>query len=99
MGTPNSILNADFYISFYKFDHWTKAKKTPAPINSPATEWGGKMTRDGKYFFFGSSRNKIYDHLPQQENIQQYEKRLKSPGNRLGDIYQVDAAELFKLAE
>lgn len=99
MGTPNSILNADFYISFHKYGHWTQAKKIPPPINSTATEWGGKMTRDGKYFFFGSSRNKIYDQLPQPENIQQYEKRLNSPGNGIGDIYQVDAAELFKLVE
>jgi Tol biopolymer transport system component len=99
MGTPNSIQNTDFYISFHKNGHWTQAKKIPEPINSSATEWGGKMTRDGKYFFFGSSRNKIYDHLPQRENMQQYEKRLNSAGNGLGDIYQIDAAELFRLVE
>ena len=99
MATPNNLQNTDFYISFYSSGHWTKAKKMPPHINSSTTEWGGKMTPDGKYFFFGSSRNIIYDHLPKQENIQQYNKRLKSPGNGLGDIYQIDAAELFRLVQ
>jgi len=99
MATPNNLQNTDFYISFYSNGHWTKGKKIPPPVNSPATEWGGKMTPDGKYFFFGSSRNIIYDHLPTKENIQQYNKRLKSAGNGLGDIYQIDAAELFRLVQ
>ncbi len=75
---PNGIAHADFYISYNKNGVWSKAEKLPEPINSYATEWGGKVTRDGKYFFFGSSRNKITDTLPQRENMQQYEKRLHS---------------------
>ena len=91
---PGGIANADFYISYNLNGKWTKAKKLPPPINSAATEWGGKVTRDGKYFFFGSSRNKINDVLPQRENMQQFEKRLNTPGNGLGDIYFVDFSAL-----
>ena len=87
---PNGITHADFYISYNNNGVWSKAKKLPEPINTSATEWGGKVTRDGKYFFFGSSRNKITDNLPQRENMQQYEKRLHAAGNGLGDIYYVD---------
>jgi hypothetical protein len=46
--------------------------------------------------FFGSSRNKITDNLLQTENMQQYEKRLHSAGNGLGDIYYVDMKALKK---
>jgi Tol biopolymer transport system component len=93
---PNGIAHADFYISYNKNGVWSKAMKLPEPINSYATEWGGKVTRDGKYFFFGSSRNKITDNLPQTENMQQYEKRLHSAGNGLGDIYYVEMSALKK---
>jgi len=86
---PNGIAHADFYISYNINGQWSKAKKLPAPVNSAATEWGGKVSRDGKYFFFGSSRNRINDVLPQRENIQLYQKRLRSAGNGLGDIYRV----------
>lgn len=48
------------------------------------------MTRDGKYLFFGSNRNKITDRLPQRENAATFEHRMHSPGNGLGDIYFVD---------
>jgi Tol biopolymer transport system component len=93
---PNGIAHADFYISFNRNGVWSKAQKLPEPINSYATEWGGKVTRDGKYFFFGSSRNKITDTLPQREDMQQYEKRLHSAGNGLGDIYYVEMSALKK---
>jgi len=89
MATPNGIAHADFYISHNVNGTWSKAKKLPALVNSSATEWGGKVSPDGKYFFFGSSRNKINDRLPAQENIHTYEKRLRSAGNGLGDIYRV----------
>ena len=91
---PNGIANADFYISYHVNAKWTKAKKLPPPINTGVTEWGGKVTRDGKYFFFGSNRNKITDALPERQNMQQFEKTLHSPGNGLGDIYQVEFSKL-----
>lgn len=89
---PNGLGNADFYISYNEDGKWSKAKKLPEPINSSGIEWGGKITRDGKYFFFGSNRNKITIELPKHEDIQQFSKRLNSPGNGLGDIYMIDAA-------
>lgn len=91
---PNGIANADFYISKRVNGKWTKAKKLAAPINTAATEWGGKVTRDGKYFFFGSNRNKIADALPHRQDINEFEKTLNSPGNGLGDIYFVDFSSI-----
>jgi len=91
---PNGLTNADFYISYNMQGKWSKAKKLSSPINSAATEWGGKVTRDGRYFFFGSSRNKVNDALPQREDLQHFEKRLHATGNGLGDIYQVNFSSL-----
>jgi hypothetical protein len=90
---PNGLGNADFYISQRVNGVWSKAKRLPEPINSDATEWGGKMTRDGR-FFFGSSRNKITDNLPRREDMKDLNLRLHSAGNGLGDIYFVDWKEV-----
>lgn len=83
---PNGLTNADFYLSFNLNGTWSKAEKLPAPVNSPATEWGGKVTRDG-YFFFGSNRSLISGKLPEREDMKQFRQRIESPGNGLGDIY------------
>ncbi|MBN9379904.1 MAG: PD40 domain-containing protein [Chitinophagaceae bacterium] len=87
---PNGLGNADFYISHRVNGTWSKAKKLPEPINSPVTEWGGKVTRDGKFFFFGSNRNKINDVLPGREDMKAFDLRLHSAGNGLGDIYYIE---------
>ena len=91
---PNGLANADFYISYRVNGKWSKAKRLPDPINSPATEWGGKVTPDSKYFFFGSSRNKITDVLPQREDMKTFELRSHRAGNGLGDIYFIDLSTL-----
>jgi hypothetical protein len=74
-------------------------KKISEPVNSLATEWGGKVTRDGKNFFFGSSRsllNVTLPVLPQKENMQEFEKRINGCRNGLGDIYYVDLSAIKK---
>jgi hypothetical protein len=82
--------NMDLYYSRRINGTWTHAQKLPAPINSAATEWGAKMTRDGKYLFFGSNRNMVSDKLPGREDAAKFERRMHSAGNGLGDIYFVD---------
>ncbi|MEO6406876.1 MAG: hypothetical protein ABIO32_15390 [Ferruginibacter sp.] len=95
MGTyPATISNSDFCISYNVNGKWTKAIKLPAPINSPATEWGGKVSPGGKYFFFGSNRSTVKDVLPKNESIDQFQERLHSVGNGLGDIYYVNLSAL-----
>ena len=96
---PNGLANADFYISYNRNGKWSKGKKISEPVNSLATEWGGKVTRDGKYFFFGSSRSLLdatLPVLPRKENMQEFENRINSCGNGLGDIYYVDISAIEK---
>lgn len=87
---PGGLINGDFYISHRMNGQWSKAVKLASPINSPATEWAPKVTRNGKYFYFGSTRNNVTDSLPGREPLSIFKKRLNSAGNGLGDIYYVD---------
>lgn len=94
MATPDKVTNADFYVSYNRNGKWSKAVKMESAINSDVTDWGGKMSRDGKYFYFGSTRSNIDFSLPQKENAEQFNKRLNEPGNGLGDIYMIESAGL-----
>lgn len=91
---PKGLINGDFYISYKKDGEWSKAKKIRAPVNSAATEWSPKVTHDGKYFFFGSTRNKLNGALPEKETLETFEKRLRSAGNGLSDIYYINFSAL-----
>jgi len=94
---PKSLKNADLYISYNKDGKWSTAQKLPSPVNSDAIEFSPKITRDGKYFFFSSTRSLPPQQFPTPETTTQLQKRLRSPGNGLCDIYQLDAATLFSL--
>ncbi|HVI43528.1 MAG TPA: hypothetical protein VM802_01610 [Chitinophaga sp.] len=93
---PRGLINGDLYVSVRRSGSWTKARKLPTPFNSAATEWSPKVTRDGRYFFFGSTRNRIKGTLPQRESLRQLETRINKAGNGLGDIYYIDFAQLEK---
>jgi len=51
---------------------------------------GSKVTRDGKYFFFGSAGIKLPMHCRNVKTWKQFEKTLNTAGNGLGDIYKID---------
>ncbi len=91
---PNGLVHADLYFSHNNNGTWTKPVKLPAAINSDATEWSPKVTRDDKYFFFGSTRNTNVGQAPKTETITDLEKRLNSAGNGLSDIYKVEFSAL-----
>ena len=76
---PKGLINADFYISYNQKGVWSSPAKLAAPLNSTATEWSPKITRDGKYFFFGSTRNR-----------ELFDEKTKD----LSDIYQIDIKAL-----
>jgi len=95
--TSNGLARLDFYISYNKNGAWTKAVKLPEPLNSDGIEWSPKVTRDKKWFYFGSTRNRWADTPAKAENMEQFNKRLQSAGNSLADIYTVDFAEIEKL--
>ncbi|MBL0744769.1 PD40 domain-containing protein [Chryseolinea lacunae] len=92
---PDHLDNADFFISYNQDGKWSPAEKLPEPFNSPVTEFSPKVTRDGKYFFFASSRNRNPAASPRPETEADMDKRLHSAGNGLCDVYQVDISALL----
>lgn len=92
---PLGLKNADFFYSFKENGQWRKAKKIDGPVNSETTEWAPKVTRDGKYFYFGSARSAIITIPAIPENIEEYEQRIGRSGNGLGDIYYVNFSSLL----
>ena len=97
MATPTEDLqSADLYISYNKGDFWTKAQKLLEPINSSATEFSPRVTKDGKYFFFASARNVNPSFTSKREKMTDVEKRLHGAGNGLGDIWFVEVGVVVK---
>lgn len=90
------LQNADLYIARNMGDFWMKAQKLPEPINSPATEFSPRVTKDGKYFFFASARNVGTGFTEKRETMKDVEKRLNSPGNGLGDIWWVELERVVR---
>ena len=97
MATPTEGLDqADFYFSYNQQGKWSKAVKLPEPFNSDVTEFSPKVTQDGKYFFFSSTRNKHSGNFSKPETTEEMIRRIREAGNGLSDIYQVDFSALQK---
>jgi Tol biopolymer transport system component len=80
----------DLYISYRQSGAWTKPAPLPGAINSAANEFSPKISPDGKYFFWTSARNTRPSAAPKQLTTADYLNQIRSPGNGLGDIYQID---------
>lgn len=80
--------SADLYISLQKDGVWTEARNLGDEINSHREEYSPKVSPDGKYFFFSSTRGRRPSG--KRMNYAELLAWLRSPRNGLGDIYQVD---------
>lgn len=93
---PDDLQYADLYISYNKDGVWSRAEKLREPINSPATEFSPKVTKDGKYFFFASARNVNPGVTSKKENMADVEKRVRGAGNGLGDVWMVEVEAVVR---
>ena len=93
-GRPDGLGGYDLYISYNKNGKWTKAQNLGAPINTAANELSPKMTREGRYFFWTSSRNLVDKPKVKSWTIEELTNAVRAPGNGLGDIYYIDAERL-----
>ena len=97
-GRPDGLGGYDLFISFNENGKWTKARNLGVPINTPANELSAKMSRDGKRFFWTSSRSAIDQHKDRPWTTSEMNRAMRSPQNGLGDIYYIDVNAL-NLAE
>ena len=93
-GRPDGLGGFDLYISYNRDGHWTRARNLGAPINSPADELSAKITRDGKYLFWASTRSAIDTSKSRSMTMEELSKAYHGPKNGLGDIYYIDASVL-----
>ena len=73
---------------------WSKAVSVGAGVNSTAQEYSPKISPDGKYFFWTSTRNDMKTISQRMFDTRAYLDRIHAPGNGLGDIYQIDIEAL-----
>lgn len=84
----------DLYLSYNRNGEWSKPENLGDKINSAGNEYSPTISPDGKYFFWGSTRGFANTHFTKRQSYQELMTKLRGPGNGLGDIYQIDLAEL-----
>lgn len=93
-GRPDGHGGFDLYISYNREGVWTKPANLGDKINSSGNEYSPTISPDGKYFFWTSTRGFADKPLDSRLSFQELTKRLISPRNGLGDIYQIDIGVL-----
>lgn len=93
-GRPDGMGGFDLYISYNRDGQWTKAQNLGAPVNSAADELSPRITPDGKYFFWASTRSAIDKPKTKSWTSQELSTAYHSPQNGLGDIYYVELSAL-----
>jgi Tol biopolymer transport system component len=91
---PDGRGGSDLYISHQRGGTWTKAVNLGDKINSNGSEYSPKVSPDGKYFFWSSTRGLASTSQPKRFSYAELLTRLRSPRNGLGDIYQIDISML-----
>lgn len=84
----------DLYVSYNNKGVWTRPENLGDAINSSGWDFSPKISPDGKYFFFTSSRGFADKPLERRLTYKELIGNLRSPGNGLRDIYQVDVNAL-----
>ena len=81
-------------MSYQRDGRWTEPRNLGDGINSDGWEFGAKLSPDGKYLFFTSNRGVLDKPLPRRFDYRELSEALRSPGNGLRDVYQVDVSAL-----
>jgi len=96
-GRPDSLGSYDLYVSHTCAGVWSALRPLGGGVDSPAWEFGGRFSADGKTFFFASNRTFASPAgwtLTGRGGYRELVERLRSPGNGLFDLHEIDASEL-----
>lgn len=100
-GRPDSLGRSDYYVSFRSADDtWSEPLNLGTKINTAADEeYSPYVTRDGRYFFFMSSRaTPAAELFGDRVTAAALQRLATSPGNGNPDIWWVDASFLQTLS-
>ncbi len=93
-GRPGNLGLFDLWISYNRGGAWSKPVHIGAPINSDGWDFGPRLTPDGRYLFFTSSRGAAGRRPDRSLTYQELLDRLHAPGNGLRDIYYIATSAL-----
>jgi hypothetical protein len=94
----DSLGDYDLYVSHKQADgKWSEPVNLGPEINSPARELSPKLTPDGKYLIWTSCRLPALPVKPRRRTTAEISQELHSPGNGIGDIYQIDVSAVSAL--
>jgi hypothetical protein len=83
----------DLWVTYNQSGTWTAPVGLGDGVNSPASEYSPAFSPDRTRFFWGSTRETI-ETGQRRVTYKELNERLSSPGNGLGDIYEMDATAL-----
>jgi len=90
---PDSLGDIDLYVSHKQPDgKWSEPVNLGPEINSQGRELSPKLTPDGKYLIWMSCRVAALPSKPQRHTTAEVLQELHTPGNGVGDIYQIDVS-------
>jgi hypothetical protein len=93
-GRPDAVGRGDLYVSYRHGEKWSEPQNLGNKINSGGTEYSPKISPDGKYFFWSSTRGLTEASMEKRLDTTAMMEKFRTAGNGLGDIYQVDLSEL-----
>jgi hypothetical protein len=100
-GREDSFGGTDYYIVFRnQSDEWSEPVNMGEKINTARSgEYSPYVTRDGKYFFFMSTRGGSWDNVPDTLTYDYLWQIFQGPQSGNSDIYWVDAGFIEELRE
>lgn len=100
-GREDSKGGTDYYIVFRDDqDRWSRPVNMGDAINTPRNgEYSPFVTRDGRYFFFMSTRPRPRDAMPTRLTYDFLEQVYGAPQNGNPDIYWIDAGFIEDLRD
>ena len=98
-GRPDSHGDLDLYITVRdSAGQWSAPRNLGPGVNSSAGELCPIVSPDGRWLYFTSLRGFIDAGPGDTQNGRDLRKRLRSPGNGLGDTYRVPLAPILAAA-
>ena len=88
-GRPDGSGGLDLYVSFRRHGAWSSARPLGHGINTAAWEFNPSVSPDGRTLYFTSTRSDFASPPAARMSYPQVSRRLKEPGNGLGDIYSI----------
>ena len=93
-GRNDTLGSYDLYVSHRCGESWSEPRNLGAEVNSPAWEFGGRPSPDGRYLFFTSNRV-LADRPPHRPlSFDELVRQLRAPGNGLRDVYRIAISRL-----